>query len=71
MPARITVARAGWTGSPWEFTRPTANNKFSNVASGNSARKAIDYEPVRVVGANPAAEGIVQGQEFTVTLHFD
>ena len=68
MPDQVIVKRDGWANSPWTFTRPTAGNKFSNVASGNSARKAIDYEPDRSVGANPTAEGIAQGQDFTVTL---
>lgn len=68
MPDDVIVAQDSWTGSPWRFTRPTANNKFSNVASGNSARKAIDYEPERTPGANPTAEGIAQGQTFTITL---
>ena len=71
MPSRIVLEQSGWTGSPWTFTRPTANNKFTNVGSGNSARKGIDYEPVRSVGANPTAEGITQGDNFHVTLHFD
>ena len=71
MPDRVVITRDGWANSPWTFNRPTANNKFTNVASGNSARKGIDYEPVRTVGANPAAEGIAQGQTFTVALHWD
>lgn len=71
MPDRVVLTMAGWTGSPWEFRRPTAGNKFTNVGSGNSARKGIDYEPVRTVGANPGAEGIAQGQSFTATLYFD
>ena len=71
MPSRIVIEQDGWTGSPWTFRRPTAGNKFSNVASGQSARKGIDYEPLREVGASAAAEGIAQGQEFTVTLHWD
>ena len=75
MPARIRLfAGAGdtadWTNLPWEFTRPTANNKFTNVGSGNSARKGIDYEPVRSVGANPTAEGIAQGESFRIELIF-
>lgn len=71
MPDRIELIRTGWVGSPWAFTRPTANNKFTNVGSGNSARKGIDYEPSRTVGANPQAEGIAQGQDFTVILYWD
>lgn len=71
MPIRVVLAQAGWTGSPWTFTRPTAANKFTNAGSGNSARKSIDYEPVRSIGANPGAEGIAQGQEFTCTLIFE
>lgn len=70
MPERVVLTRDGWTGSPWTFNRPTANNKFTNVATGNSARKGIDYEPARDPAANPAADGIAQGQEFTITLFF-
>ena len=70
MPSQIIITRDGWTGSPWVFNRPTAGSKFTNAGSGNSARKSIDYEPVRAHGANPAAEGIVQGQTFTVRLIF-
>lgn len=75
MPARIRLfAGAGdtadWTGLPWEFTRPTANNKFTNAGSGNSARKSIDYEPVHSVGANPTAVGIAQGETFRIELIF-
>ena len=71
MPDRVVLTQADWTNSPWEFTRPTQSNKFSNVGSGNNARKGIDYEPVRSIGATPAAEGIAQGQEFMVTLYWD
>lgn len=70
MPRQIILTMDSWTNSPWTFNRPTAANKFTNVGSGNSARKGIDYEPVRTPGANPAAEGIAQGQSFTVTLIF-
>lgn len=70
MPAEIILTRSGWSDSPWRFTRPTASNKFSNAGSGNSARKQIDYEPVRTIagGDTPTSEGIVQGQEFMATL---
>ena len=70
MPDEIVLTMASWTGSPWRFTRPTANNKFTNVSSGNSARKSIDYEPVRSIGASAAAEGIAEGQSFTIDLIF-
>ena len=70
MPARIILKQDSWTDSPWEFTRPmlAQNSKFFNVGSGNSARKGIDYNPVRTPGTNAAAEGIAQGQEFTIIL---
>lgn len=71
MPDRVVLVQNTWNKSPWEFTRPTANNKFSNVATGNSARRAIDYEPVRTPGANPTAEGVAQGETFTITLYWD
>ena len=68
LPDRVILTRDGWTGSPWEFTRPTSNSKFTNAGSGNSARKSADYEPVHTPGANPTAVGISQGQTFTATL---
>ena len=72
MPDRIVLSGDAFTGLPWTFTRPTAANKFTNVGSGGSARKGIDYEPSgRTPGANPAADGIAQGESFTITLHFD
>ena len=76
MPDRIVLSAepgqsADWTGLPWTFNRPTANSKFSNVGSGNSARKGIDYEPVHAIGASPTAVGIAQGETFTITLHWD
>ena len=75
MPTRIILSigagdTADWTGLPWTFTRPTANNKFTNVASGNNARKGIDYEPVHTPAANPGAAGIAQGESFRITLFF-
>ena len=75
MPTKITLLMgsgdtADWTGLPWTFTRPTANNKFTNVGSGNSARKGIDYEPEHSLGANPTAVGIAQGESFRITLFF-
>ena len=76
MPDRVILSAVGddtadWTGLPWTFTRPTANNKFTNVGSGGSARKGIDYEPVHALGANPGAVGIAQGETFTCTLEWD
>lgn len=75
MPSRIILSigsgdTADWTGLPWTFTRPSASNKFTNVGSGQSARKGIDYEPVHTVGANPTAVGIAQGESFRITLEF-
>lgn len=76
MPSRVILSSVGdqtadWTNLPWEFNRPSANNKFSNVGSGNSARKGIDYEPVRdISGATPTSLGIAQGEIFTATLIF-
>ena len=61
---------ADWTGLPWVFNRPTAANKFTNVGSGNGARKGIDYEPVHTIGANPGAVGIAQGESFRIALIF-
>lgn len=69
LPARIVLSGADWTGLPWEFTRPTANNKFTNVGSGNSARKGADYErdiPDRSI--TPASLGIAQGETFTLEI---
>ena len=76
MPARITLSAASgqtadWVGLPWEFTRPTSGTKFTSPGSGNNARRAIDYEPVRNHLANAATEGIAQGETFTITLYFD
>ena len=71
MPDRVTLSMADWTGLPWEFRRPTNSAKFTNAGSGNNARKAVDYEPTRAVGASPAAEGIAQGETFRVELHWD
>ena len=69
VPNQIILTMDSWTGSPWTFTRPTNNNKFSNVGSGQSARKGIDYEPSgRTPSGTPAAEGIAQGQQFTIVL---
>ena len=71
MPVRVVLSGADWVQLPWEFTRPSAANKFTNVGSGNSARKGIDYEPTRSVLANPSISGIAQGETFTITLHFE
>ena len=68
MPDEVILTMTSWQQQPWTFRRPTDARKFSNVGSGNSARKGCDYEPVRTVGANPGAEGIAQGQSFTCTL---
>ena len=71
MPVRVVIAGNDWTGLPWTFTRPTANNKFNNVSSGNSGRKGIDYEPVHNIGTSPAAVGIAEDESFTITLFFE
>ena len=71
MPDRVTIESDVFNGTPWEFTRPTSNAKFSSPGSGNNARRAIDYEPVHSPAASPSAAGIAQGETFTVTLHFD
>ena len=71
MPIRIVLTQSGWTGSPWTFNRPTANNKFTNVGSGNGARKGVDYEPTRTPGADPAADGVTQGDTFNIDLIFE
>ena len=72
-PDRITLSGADWTGLPWTFTRTTNGSQFTNVASGNAARKAVTYIADRTVspGATPASVGIAQGETFTITLHFD
>ena len=71
MPSRVVLTQSGWTNSPWEFTRPTASNKFTSPGSGNNARRAIDYEPVRSPGSTPAAEGVAMGDNFTIDLYFE
>lgn len=71
MPDRVILKMDGWTDSPWEFTRPTAGNKFINVGSGNSARKGIDYEPRRTITGTPTSVGITQGQTFSIMLIWD
>ena len=68
MPDQVRIIRDGWTDSPWTFNRPTSNSKFSNVGSGSSGRKGIDYEPIGRTLRLPADDGIVQGQTFTVEL---
>ena len=76
MPARIVLSAEGgdtadWAGLPWSFMRTTNPAQFVNVASGNSARKAVTYLADRAnPGASPAAVGIAQGESFTITLHF-
>lgn len=76
MPSRVVLSVVGsqtadWTDLPWEFTRPTAGNKYTSPGSGNNARRAIDYEPVRsVAGLSPAGVSITQGETFTITLIF-
>lgn len=76
MPARVILTSEGgqtadWPGLPWAFTRPTAGNKYTSPGSGQSARRAIDYEPARTIGsATPASLGINQGETFTITLVF-
>lgn len=77
MPTRIVLSKgaadnADWVGLPWEFTRPgpTEPSKFTSPGSGNSARRSVDYEPVRSHRATAASEGIAQGETFTLTLVF-
>ena len=73
MPDRIILSGADWTGLPWTFTRTTNQSQFTNVASGNSARKAVRYIADRTVAsdATPASVGIAQGEAFTITLIWD
>ena len=71
MPDRIVISGDAFIGLPWEFTRPTSNAKFTSPGSGNSARRAIDYEPVHSPASSPANAGIAQGESFTITIHFD
>ena len=71
MPRQVVVKRDGWVQSPWTFTRPTSESKFTSPGTGDDvARRSIDYEPVRSVLANPTASGIAQGQTFTITIEF-
>lgn len=72
MPTKITLSGADWTGLPWTFTRTTNAADFDNVASGNSARKAVTYVADRTIAsdATPAGVGIAQGESFTITLEF-
>lgn len=71
MPRQVILTMDNWSGSPWTFNRPTSNAKFSTAGNNNAnRRRVIDYEPARTPGANAAAEGIAQGQSFTVTLIF-
>lgn len=72
MPSKVTISGADWTGLPWTFTRTTSTSQFSNVASGNSARKAVRYIADRTVpsGDTPTSVGIAQGESFTITLEF-
>ena len=78
MPARIRLSGADWTGLPWTFTRTAAAAQFTNVGSGNAARKAVTYLADRdVTGLTPAGVGIadptqsgVQGESFTIDLFF-
>ena len=78
MPDRIIITSDAFIGTPWEFTRPTANNDFFNVGGGNSARRGINYIPVRTPEANIAAAGIAvcnpaeaPCESFMFTLHWD
>lgn len=73
MPARITLKGADWEGLPWTFTRTTNDSEFQNVASGNSARKAVSYHADRDIeaGDTPANLGIAQGESFTVEIYFE
>ena len=71
MPDRAVINTDNFIGTPWEFTRPTAGNKFTSPGSGNNARRAIDYEPVHTPAANPAAAGVVQPETFTLTITWD
>lgn len=70
MPAMIEVSNAAWTGSPWVGSRPASASKFTNVGSGNSARRSIDYEPTRSPLVSPSASGVAQGQTFTLKITF-
>ena len=78
MPARVRLSGADWTGLPWTFTRTTAAAQFTNVGSGNGARKAVTYIADRdVAGLTPAGVGIadptqagVDGESFTIELFF-
>ena len=74
MPPSVVISAgagtADWTSLPWTFTRPTAASKFTSPGSGDAARRGIDYEPERAIGASPAAEGIAQGETFDVTITF-
>ena len=73
MPTRIVISGNDWDGLPWEFTRPTSTATFSSPGGGNSARRSLDYIPVRTIAAGdtPASVGIAQGESFTITLHFE
>ena len=80
MPDKIRISKgagdtADWTGLPWEFTRTTDANRFTNAGSGGNARKQVWYNADRTVAAGdtPASLGIadptqsgVDGESFTV-----
>lgn len=71
-PDSIRISGADWTGLPWTFTRTTNESQFTNVASGNSARKAVVYVADRAsVGASPSAVGIAEGESFTIDLIYN
>ena len=79
MPSSIKISKetgdsANWTILPWTFYRPAASEalKFSNVGSGNSARKAVDYESDNSPWISSSAEAkISNGDTFTITMYFD
>ena len=79
MPAKVTLSGADWSGLPWTFTRTSAAAQFTNVGSGQGARKAVTYIADRVIsaGATPASVGIADptqpgqdGESFTIRLEF-
>ena len=73
MPTRVELSGADWRGLPWTFMRTPNDSEFTNVASGQSARKAVSYHADRSIASNvtPASLGIAEGESFTITLHFD
>lgn len=69
-PDRLVISSDNWTSSPWTFNR---GNIIGNPGGSNptTGRQAIDYTPVRSITGAAATNGVLDGQEFTITLEYD